>query len=376
MRRSVTVAATAAALVLFLAAPAAAATPWTIVPTPPATDSSLNSISCTSASSCEAVGTMQGPNGGIPLAEHWDGASWTIQDTPAAGSIASWLTGVSCISPARCVAVGAELFPGFEVAPIAWTWDGSTWAIQTMPIPSGAYSVPLSSISCTSAARCEAVGYYETLSGGDALHTLAEAWDGSTWAIQPTPNFSALNILAAVSCVSAARCTAVGYGSRVPGGLLAETWNGLRWVFQKVPLPSPEAGRLYGVSCTSAVSCTAVGQIWGSAGIPGPLAEHWNGTTWALQAIPGGLSIPNSPAPGLAGISCTSPVSCTAVGSYETKNSTTVAQADVYFRGTWRNQATAAPASSKGLSGVFCFTATACTAVGFGGQSGALVEQK
>ena len=374
MHRSVMIAATAAALVLFLAAPAAAATPWIIVPTPAAAGSGLGSISCTSPSNCEAVGGPRGPNGG--MAEHWDGTSWTIQETPAPTTEDRYLTGVSCISPASCVAVGASVVTAEASFPFAETWDGSTWAIQTVPTPSGAYSVSLSSISCTSAAMCEAVGDYETLGGGFASHTFAEAWDGSTWAIQPTPNSSALNVLAAVSCVSAARCTAVGDGSSVPGGLLIENWNGLRWVLRKVPLPSPEAGRLNGISCTSADSCTAVGEIWGSAGIPGPLAEHWNGTTWALQAIPGGLGIPNSQA-GLDGISCTSPISCTAVGYYENKNSTTVAQADVYYRGTWRNQNTAAPASSKGLNGVVCFAATACTAVGFGGQSGrALVEQK
>jgi hypothetical protein len=309
------------------------------------------------------------------MAEHWDGTSWTIQDTPAPTSEdGTYLSGVSCISPASCVAVGADMGSPETSFPFAETWDGSTWTLQTVPTPSGAYSVSLNSISCASAAMCEAVGDYETLVGGFAYHTFAEAWNGSTWAIQPMPKNSPFSVLAAVSCVSAARCTAVGYGSRVPGGLLVEVWNGLRWVYRKVPLPSG-AGRLYGISCTSADSCTAVGEIWGSAGIPGPLAERWNGTTWALQAIPGGLGIPNSGAPGLDGISCTSPISCTAVGYYENENSTNVAQADVYYRGTWRNQNTAAPASSKGLDGVFCFTATACTAVG-GQSSGALVEQK
>jgi hypothetical protein len=48
--------------------------------------------------------------------------------------------------------------------------------------------------------------------------TLAEHWNGSRWAIQPTPNPTgqAPSVLSGVSCTAATACTAVGdyyYGS-------------------------------------------------------------------------------------------------------------------------------------------------------------------
>jgi hypothetical protein len=61
-----------------------------------------------------------------------------------------------------------------------------------------------------------------------------------------------------VTCLSAARCTAVGTSHG-----LVENWNGTRWTRQSVPRP---AGTMwpYGlnaVSCTGASTCEAVGSI-------------------------------------------------------------------------------------------------------------------
>ena len=53
--------------------------------------------------------------------------------------------------------------------------------------------------------------------------------------------------------------------------------------------PSRPDADLGGVSCTEAASCTADGQklvaINGS-GYWRTLAEHWNGTTWAIEKTP------------------------------------------------------------------------------------------
>src|ERR1700686_4559135 len=61
----------------------------------------LSSVSCATATSCEAVGTvgnsqvLQGP-----LGEGWNGTSWTIQPPPPP----STLTGVSCTLATACMA--------------------------------------------------------------------------------------------------------------------------------------------------------------------------------------------------------------------------------------------------------------------------------
>jgi hypothetical protein len=72
---------------------------------------------------------------------------------------------------------------------------------------------------------------------------------------------------------------------------LAEAWNGTSWAAQHTPSPTnpptPALDTLNGVSCASPAACTAVGYYYNSSGVMVALAERWDGTSWAMQAIPG-----------------------------------------------------------------------------------------
>jgi hypothetical protein len=119
---------------------------------------------------------------------------------------------VSCTSPARCTAVGGYL-NGSTEEPFAERWDGTAWAIQTGAAPPG---TTLQAVSCTSGTSCTAVG--ESASAG-----VAEHWDGTSWTLQPmpVPHHTTRGVTVfGVSCRSAVTCTAVGYYGR--GHLLAE----------------------------------------------------------------------------------------------------------------------------------------------------------
>jgi hypothetical protein len=109
-----------------------------------------------------------------------------------------------------CTAVGYYVNSAGTPETLAEHWDGTTWTIQ--PTPNG--EVSLSAVSCTSATACSAVGdYVSTIAPGTTGElTLAEAWDGTTWTIQPTPNSTgrANSFLNGVSCTSTTKCTAVG----------------------------------------------------------------------------------------------------------------------------------------------------------------------
>jgi hypothetical protein len=113
-------------------------------------------VSCTSATTCEAVGSG--------LAEGWDGSSWTIQNTPGAAGGGA-LTSVSCTSATTCEAVGSGLAEG---------WDGSSWTLQSGP--SVASATTLSGVSCTSATTCEAVGNLTSSSPGVGELPIAESF--------------------------------------------------------------------------------------------------------------------------------------------------------------------------------------------------------
>jgi hypothetical protein len=91
-------------------------TRWTIqaTPNPTGDDPFLTGVSCTSAT-CTAVGYFfHGyAYSTKTLAERWDGTSWTIQPTPnPSGARHPSLSGVSCTSPTTCTAVGG---PGSAV---------------------------------------------------------------------------------------------------------------------------------------------------------------------------------------------------------------------------------------------------------------------
>jgi hypothetical protein len=265
--------------------------------------SSFDSISCPSSSSCVAVGSSGPTNLGIPvaLAEIWNGSTWSIQSTPDPGD-GGTLSGVSCASDTACVAVGSF---GHTPQPFAETWNGTSWSLETVPSPSGATYAYLSDVSCSSPTECIAVGSYGN--GSVDSYAFAEAWDGTTWSVQSTPNPSGDNAFSSVSCSSADWCVAVG-------GQLTETWDGSTWSVESISDPSggTDSG-VYGVSCVSSNSCTAVGGYTNSSGESLTLAETWDGNTWSIQSTP-------SPDHGSSGslneVSCVAADSCVAAGDY------------------------------------------------------------
>jgi photosystem II stability/assembly factor-like uncharacterized protein len=176
------------------------------------------------------------------------------------------------------------------------TDGGGTWVVQ---IPTfDAVAGPLSSVSCTNANTCTAVG-----ERGIVVRTTN---GGSTWTAQSS---GTTNQLRAVSCTDANTCTAVGN----PGTILRTINGGATWTAQI----SGTTDNLAGVSCPDADTCTAVG---GAPDNTDPYGTHATilhtangGTTWTRQAP---SSDPNDPVPELFGVSFTDAYTGTAVGAY------------------------------------------------------------
>ena len=253
----------------------------------------------------------------------------------------------------------------------------TTWTRQPVPFPSaGAHGV-LYGVSCVSAADCVAVGYFGK--SGSGQHLLAEQWDGSTWSAKevPLPSGGSRGKFAGVSCASAADCIAVGSYQTPTDSLglpLAERWNGTRWSAQAITLPAGDFGGLAAVSCTSSVQCTAVGETQPDSTTSATLAERWNGHTWTAQSTPDPAS---STYASLSGVSCASATSCTAIG---TSNATgTGTFAEQWDGSSWRVTSTVDPAGTSidGLTGISCSAAASCMAVGAyysGSEALSLVE--
>jgi hypothetical protein len=344
-------------------------TTWSIQATanPPGGGGALFWLACTSPSACTAVGVSNSGN----LAERWNGTSWSIQPAPTpAGAQFTYLNTVACASASACIAAGAYIDSSGAFQALAERWNGSSWAIQPTPrLPGGAMS-QLSGVTCTSATGCLAVGYSNpNVFNNQSPATLAERWNGSTWRLQPTPSppGAAPSNLNAASCVSRSACIAVGNTSNGRGTplALAQRWNGHTWSIQPIPSPA-DGGNLIGLSCPSRSSCLAVGGH-GNPFIsmpPGTLAEHWTGSTWRITPTP------NPPGGGwfLLAVSCTSPSACTAVGGrLVPPGKPTGTLAERWDGHTWHIQPTPNPPGRgiKLLTGVACTSESFCMAVGY-----------
>lgn len=178
--------------------------------------SQLTGISCATTSSCVAVSGQQGL-----AVQRWNGSAWTPANvsTPVGGSNVA-LVDVSCSAAAECTAVGSYDVAG-HTAPLAERWDGSSWSVQITTDPFGVIeegpaqgSTPtgkLEGVSCPNATSCTAFGSYSDAS--EVIQPLAESWDGTEWALQPAPApvESTNSVTSDVSCFSSFECTSAGY---------------------------------------------------------------------------------------------------------------------------------------------------------------------
>jgi titin len=233
-------------------------TSWSIMPspTPGTVGGELVGVSCASVASCVAVGDYIDATGVVrTLVLTWSGSSWTAALAPSPGPSTALLNGVSCASSTSCVAVGYSVNYTGTVFTLVETMTGTTWSV--MPSPSPSPGALLNGVSCVSPTSCVAVGWT-----GDVIRrALIEVLHGATWSVVASPSPSAAyGYLRGVSCTTAARCSAVGYS--VNGGVtrtLVEAWSGATWSISASPNPGTIDSSLMAVSCASATSCVAGG---------------------------------------------------------------------------------------------------------------------
>ncbi|MDE3087365.1 MAG: hypothetical protein KGJ77_11435 [Acidobacteriota bacterium] len=109
-------------------------TRWTVAQSPAVGTSVLRAVSCPSASFCAAVGdTEGGPGGTEAVTELWDGSAWSAPPTPpVAGGRWNSLSALTCTSPAACAATGTYQSDQGD-APLAESWDGRSWSVVSPP---------------------------------------------------------------------------------------------------------------------------------------------------------------------------------------------------------------------------------------------------
>jgi hypothetical protein len=294
--------------------------------------------------------------------------TWAITATPKPAETASSdLWGASCPSSGACTAVGeytSEKAPKTSLT-LAEAWNGSEWLLQTTPNPGGAADSALRGVSCTSSSLCAAVGYDQNSAG--IYFALGESWNGTTWQLQntPEPAGTGSSVLNGVACPASSDCTAVGTYENSSGVDMpfAEGWNGVKWALQTMPAPAGGKGiNPNGVACAATTACMAVGEYRNSASVYVPFAESWNGVKWSEQSLPAPSGATHT---WMNGVACSAAAACTAVGYYE-GSSAYLPFAERWNGTEWSLQTlpTASGSSDTYIDSVSCPTASACTATG------------
>ena len=236
---------------------------WSIVITLPY-NGVFYGATCTSASQCWAVGYSENGSS-VPqtFVEQWNGTSWDIVSSPDTSSTQNnILDSITCTSASDCWAVGGFVNSSGVEQTLIEQWNGTSWAIVSSPNTSSTQYNVLESVTCPSASQCSAVGFYINSSG--VFQTLIEQWNGTSWTIVSSPNTSStqVNVLQSVACTSASECWAVGYYDNSSGTFqtLVEEWNGTSWAVVSSPNTSnTQHNQLNGVTCASASECWTVG---------------------------------------------------------------------------------------------------------------------
>lgn len=351
-----------------LAAPGASAWKLQTTPNPPgAMNSFLSGVSCTSGTSCIAVGySISTSDVATTLAERWNGSAWSTQATPnPTGAVDSSLATVACTSSTVCTAVGHSFDSANVERTLNERWNGSAWTVQSTPNPAGANASTLVSVACTSSTFCIAVGWSMKMASSHPV-SLAERWNGTAWSILTTlnPTGNRGTKLTSVACTAATACTAVGnwFNPSNTEVTLAERWNGTAWSIQTTLNPTTHLSELFGVSCSGATACMAVGDDINTSFLEVPLVERWNGSTWSVLPTP---SIAGSMASGFQSVSCASATGCNAVGDNLNGSGVEVTLAEKWNGTSWSIKPSPNPstATQSILLAVNCLP-TVCTATG------------
>jgi len=215
---------------------------------------------------------------------HWDGSLWSIVPSPSPGTGTNSLQGVAAVSANDVWAVGFYGGSGMGRS-LTMHWDGSAWNVTPTP-EIGTDGNMLLAVDAASGDDVWAVGSYDVPSNGS--HTLVLHWDGSSWAVVPSPSVGTdNNQLYGISVISANDIWAVGYhvNSSSAGRTLILHWNGSIWEI----IPSPNVGndynQLYGVDAASDNDAWAVG-TYVSNGLNVSLVMHWDGSIWSVTPSP------------------------------------------------------------------------------------------
>lgn len=300
----------------------------------------VNGVACTSAGNCVAVGyyrTTAGYDAGFVVTR--TGGRWgrAQQATPPAnaGAAVAGLYGVACTSARSCEAVGSYTDRAKQDEAMVIGKTRGRWGRGTeVRVPPGASANPganLAAISCVRAGQCAAGGYYYTSLASEDDYVAMGAveshgkWGRATKLRLPAKAVAHESAITGVSCTSGGDCLGAGGYTTKDSSFygMAAAESGGRWSSAKTVATPAHAlnADLDGISCATARLCVAAGGYGTARSNVLAYLVTWSDGRWRDA---GGVSLPSNaqsstPRSFFYAVGCAGDGYCAAVGYYFTK---------------------------------------------------------
>jgi hypothetical protein len=271
-------------------------TTWTAFPAPLIkgdNNSFLQGVVAISPTLAWAAGNVTDGAHQGQVIEQWNGTRWSLFPGPKFGKRDRANVFAMTSSSANDVwAIGSLMNLGTGVAsPLFEHWNGTAWTARTVE----SNNEFLFGASADAANDAWAVGF----SGSENIETSAMHWDGTNWKSVPTPNVGeGTNKLNAVLALAPNDAWAVGFSTpfappkSAATQTLIEHFDGTNWAV----VPSPNVGsnsanqsnRLLGLTANSATDIWAFGSYFPAdgSGHQRTLLLHWDGNRWTVAPSP------------------------------------------------------------------------------------------
>jgi Phosphoesterase family len=218
------------------------------------------------------------------------GGDWVVNDVQLYGTSDNSVGAIAGSSPTDIWAVG-DYLPDTATSnqdatlSFAEHFDGTSWAV----VPTPDTGVNFNSFYGVAASQGQAWAVGEYLNSKYQDRALLEHWDGSHWSIADNPQpGSVRDMLFGATALSPSDVWVVGdqEGKNGKFDTLAEHWDGSSWTVVPTPDPGSAGNHLYAIDAVSADNVWAAGmQLSGDSPDQG-LVEHWNGQQWSVVPMP------------------------------------------------------------------------------------------
>jgi hypothetical protein len=227
--------------------------------------------------------------GHFPLAEHWNGTTWSTSLPAEPYTTDNYLYGVATPGSSNVWAAGYYVPAAGGYQTLVEKWNGSSWSISTSANPSTTDS-RLQAVAAYNATTGWAVGFYN---GGSSIKTLTERTtdSGATWTTVSSPNNTGDNYLYSVTAIPSSG------GDMWAGGTFINTegtaapftmkWNHGTSSWSMVSVPSVfESGGNYlkAVKTLADGNAYAVGYYFNVTNqVFQPIAWQWDTVEWNIN---------------------------------------------------------------------------------------------